>query len=191
VLNELDALGLAEDTVVVFASDNGYYLGDHGLGDKRSAYEESMRIPLLLRYPRLGVRGKIVNEMVLNLDLAPTFLDLAGVTAPKEMQGASWLPLLKGTAVNWRQAFMFAYLFERNLPATPAMIAVRTPDAKLIQYPDRKVWTELFDLKSDPYETRNLARDPAHAELRAKLEQELSEQKKRFGDPFEQGTAAY
>jgi len=191
LLNELDTLGIAEDTVVVFASDNGYFLGDHGLGDKRAAYEESMRIPLLMRYPRSGMRAKVIDEMVLNLDLAPTFLDLAGVRVPEQMQGASWMPLLRGDASNWRQAFMFAYLFERNLPATPAMIAVRTPAAKLIQYPDRKVWTELFDLKADPYETRNLAGDPAYAELRQKLERELAAQKQRFGDPFEQGTAAY
>ncbi len=192
ILDALDEQHLAEDTVVVFAGDNGYFLGDHGgLGDKRAAYEESMRIPLLLRYPRLGVRGKSVDEMVLNIDLAPTFLELAGVSVPKEMQGASWVPLLKGNARGWRDAFMFQYLFERNLPATPAMIAVRTPEAKLIEYPGHTNWTELFDLQADPYEMKNLASDPDHAALLKKLKEELAAQKKKFGDPFENGTAAY
>jgi arylsulfatase A-like enzyme len=191
ILDELDAMGIADDTVVVFASDNGYFLGEHGLGDKRSAYEESMRIPLLMRYPRSGVRGKVIDEMVLNLDLAPTFLQLAGAVVPGEMQGASWLPLLKGDAQGWRQSFMFAYLFERNLPATPALIALRTPAAKLIQYPGHEDWTELFDLKADPYETKNLAADRTRSELKKALEKELAAQKARYGDPFAKGTAAY
>ncbi len=191
VLDELDKLKLTEDTVVVFTSDNGYYLGDHGLGDKRSAYEESMRIPMLLRYPRLGLRGKVVDEMVLNLDLAPTFLNFAGVAIPKEMQGASWLPLLKGTATDWRQAFMFVYLHERNLPATPAMVAVRTPTAKLISYPGHEDWTEMFDLTADPYELKNLARSPEHAAILKRLQAELVAQKEKFGDPFAKGINAY
>jgi len=191
ILDELDKLNLAEDTVIVFAGDNGYYLGDHGLGDKRSAYDESMRIPMLMRYPRSGVHGKVIDDMVLNIDLAPTFLDLAGLTIPKEMQGQSWVPLLHGDDSHWRQEFMFVYLFERNLPATPPMLALRTPTAKLIEYPDRRAWTELFDLKADPYEQHNLANDPAHAALRKQLEKDLEAQKKKFGDPFAEGTAAY
>lgn len=191
ILDELDRLNLAENTVIVFAGDNGYYLGDHGLGDKRSAYDESMRIPILMRYPRSGVRGKVIDDMVLNIDLAPTFLDIAGITPPKEMQGQSWVPLFHGDDSHWRQAFMFVYLFERNLPATPPMLALRTPTAKLIEYPDRRAWTELFDLKADPYEQHNLANEPAHAELRKQLENELDAQKKKFGDPFAEGTAAY
>ncbi|HEX4263170.1 MAG TPA: sulfatase/phosphatase domain-containing protein [Verrucomicrobiae bacterium] len=83
------------------------------------------------------------------------------------------------------------YLYERNLPATPPMLALRTPTAKLIQYPDRRAWTELFDLNADPYEQHNLANDPAHAELRKQLEKELNAQKEKFGDPFAEGTAAY
>ena len=98
LLARLDDLKLAENTVVVFTSDNGYYLGEHNLGDKRSAYEESMRIPMLVRYPKLGeqARGKTVDKMVLNLDIAPTFLDLAGDKAPETMQGKSWRPLVGG-----------------------------------------------------------------------------------------------
>jgi arylsulfatase A-like enzyme/predicted aspartyl protease len=158
VLAALDELKLAETTVVVFTSDNGYYLGEHGLGDKRTAYEESMRIPLLLRYPKLGAaaKGKTIDAMALNIDLAPTFLDFAGVSAPKEMQGRSWRPLLEGGAVEWRKAFFYEYFYERNFRAPP-VLGLRTETAKLIRYPGFESWTELFDLEKDPYETRNLA----------------------------------
>lgn len=177
----LDELGLAEDTVLVFASDNGYYLGEHERGDKRSAYDESLRIPLLLRYPRLTKKGALVDAMVLNIDLAPTFLDLAGVPVPKEMQGKSWRPLLDGSSVAWRDAWFYEYFQERAFPGTPTILAVRTDDAKLITYPGHAEWTEVFDLKNDPYEIANLAGDPAHRDLRQKLEAELERQKKAVG----------
>jgi arylsulfatase A-like enzyme len=186
ILAELDRLKLSDDTVVVFASDNGYFLGEHGLGDKRAAYEDGMRIPLLMRYPRMIAPGTLIDKMALNIDLAPTFLDLAGVAIPKEMQGASWVPLLKGhpNTAPWRNAFMFVYAYEPPLPSTPAMLAVRTDTAKLIVYPGRENWTELFDLKKDPYEMKNLAADPAHHSLLNDLQKELAAQKQRFGDPL-------
>ncbi|MBI4657751.1 MAG: sulfatase-like hydrolase/transferase [Verrucomicrobia bacterium] len=174
-LHSLEELGFARNTVVVYASDNGFYLGEHGLGDKRSAYDESLRIPFLVRYPALGVaaRGRVVDEMVLNLDLAQTFLDFAGVRAPKEMQGRSWRPLLEGRAVGWRQSWFYEYFAERQMNSrVPDITAVRTTDAKLIRYPGHEDWTELFDLKADSYETKNLFRDPSQAELRVRLEAE-------------------
>lgn len=171
LLAALDELGLAQDTVVVFSSDNGYYLGEHSLGDKRSLYEESIRIPFLARYPRQFPAGRVVDEMILNLDLAPTWLDLAGVAAPREMQGRSWRPLAADQRVSgWRDAFLAQYFMENAFPTTPTTVAVRTSSAKLILYPGYDDWTELFDLAADPYETRNLARDPAHAALRAKMQ---------------------
>src|SRR5439155_15384487 len=94
VLDALDRLKLAENTVVVYSSDNGFYLGEHSLADKRSGYDESLRIPLLVRDPRSGSRGVTRDDLVLNIDLAPTFLDLAGVPVPKDMHGQSWKPLL-------------------------------------------------------------------------------------------------
>lgn len=181
LLTALDDLGLAENTVVVFASDNGYYLGEHGLGDKRSAYEESLRIPLLLRYPKLVPQGKVVDEMVLNTDLAPTFLDLAGVTLPGTLQGRSWRPLLAGTAETWRQGYLYAYFFERGYTAIPTVTAVRTDTAKLIRYPGHAEWTEVFDLAADPYETCNLATAPAAASLRHSLEVEYERQAAAIG----------
>jgi arylsulfatase A-like enzyme len=173
ILNGLDSSNLASNTVVVFASDNGYFLGEHGLGDKRAAYEESMRIPLILRYPATVRAGILIDQLVLNLDLAPTFLELGGVDAPKTLQGRSWLPLLAGQTRDWRASFLFEYFFEPNLPATPAMAAVRTPAAKLIVYPEHDSWTELFDLKSDPFELHNLANNPRYSALRRELHLEL------------------
>ena len=181
LLAALDELKLADDTVVIYSSDNGYYHGEHGLGDKRSAYDESLRIPLLVRYPRLVAKSAVRDEMVLNLDLAPTLIDLAGAKIPAEMQGHSWKPLLAGGRAPWRESFLSAYFFEANFPTTPTVVAVRTANAKLIKYPGRDDWTELFDLAADPYELKNLARDPAHAALRAKLGAEWDAQVRATG----------
>jgi len=169
VLKTLDDLKLSENTVVVFASDNGYYLGEHSLGDKRSAYEESVRIPLIVRYPPLNRRGATADQMALNTDVAPTFLDYAGVPVPKEVQGRSLRPVLEGKPAAWRKAFFYAYHYEKNY-RIPTVTAVRTETAKLVRYPGHDEWTELFDLRSDLYETRNLIADPAAADLRRDLE---------------------
>ena len=178
LLQTLDDLHLASDTVVVFASDNGFYKGEHGLGDKRSAYDESLRIPLIVRYPKLIPKGKVADEMVLNIDLAPTFLDLAGLPIPPQMQGKSWQPLLSGKSTEWRKSFLAEYFLENAFPNTPTLVAVRTADAKLIKYPRHDEWTELFDLANDPYETKNLARDPANQDLLARMQTELERQEK-------------
>jgi arylsulfatase A-like enzyme len=174
LLNALDELGLADDTVVVYTSDNGYYLGEHGLGDKRSLYEESLRIPMLVRYPRLFGKGRVVDEMVLNIDLAPTFLDLAGVTVPREIQGVSWKALAAGQKpANWRQSFLAEYFYE-SIANVPTTVGIRTTNFKLVKIPGHSEWTEAYDLSTDPYEMKNLAADPAvvtnlNAELDAQM----------------------
>ncbi len=172
ILDTLDTTGFASNTVVIYTSDNGFYLGEHGLGDKRSAYEESLRVPFIVRDPRLGAtkRGSVCDAMVLNLDLAPTLLDYAGLTAPAEMQGKSWRPLLTGDTRGWRESWFYEYFAEKQKNSrVPDITGIRTADAKLIQYTDHPEWTELFDLKADPYETRNAIGDPAHAALRERL----------------------
>jgi arylsulfatase A-like enzyme len=184
LLDAFDELGFAQNTMVVYTSDNGYYLGEHGLGDKRSAYDESLRVPFLVRDPRLGsaARGRVVEDMVLNLDLAPTLLDCAGVPVPPEMQGRSWRPLLTGERVRGRQSWFYEYFAENQRNSrVPDITAVRTTDAKLIKYPGHDDWTELFDLQSDPYETRNLYQDPGRASLRAQLEAEHDRRAKEVG----------
>jgi arylsulfatase A-like enzyme len=174
LLDTLDALGLADDTVVVYSSDNGYFLGEHCLGDKRAIYEESLRIPMLVRYPRLFAKGQVVDEMVLNIDLAPTFLDLAGVPVQCEMQGVSWKALASGQKpANWRQSFLAEYFKEQG--NTPTLVGIRTTTAKLVKYPGHDEWTEVFDLALDPYEVKNRAADPA---AKAKLNAELDAQMK-------------
>ncbi len=176
LLEALDALGLREDTVVVYTSDNGYYLGEHGLGDKRSIYEESLRVPMLVRYPRLFPKGQIIDEMVLNIDLAPTFLDLAGVAVPAAMQGLSWKAIASGQKpANWRKSFLAEYFFENGGGNTPTLLGVRTESRKMVVYPDHPEWTEVFDLASDPYELKNLAADSS---LKEELSAELDAQKK-------------
>ncbi len=172
LLDSLDALGLTEDTVVVFTSDNGYYLGEHCSGDKRSLYDESLRIPMIVRYPRLFGKGRSMDDMVLNVDIAPTFLDLAGVPVPKEMQGVSWKAIAAGEKnTKWRQSFLAEYY--KELGNVPTCYALRTTTHKLVKYPNRPEWTEVFDLVADPYEMKNLVSDTA---LTAKLEEELSAQ---------------
>lgn len=181
LLQTLDDLKLAENTVLVFTSDNGYYLGEHCLGDKRSAYEESLRIPMIVRYPKLFPKGLVRDEMVLNTDIAPTFLELAGIPGPGYMQGRSMVPLLTGRETEWRTSFLAEYFLEREYPNTPTWFGVRTPVSKLVKYPGHDEWTEMFDLSKDPYETKNLARDPGHAGMRAELEAELERLTKELG----------
>lgn len=177
VLDELKTLGVDDRTMVIFAGDNGFYRGEHGgLKDKRTAYEESMRIPLLLKYPPLKKAGAVEDRLVLNVDLMPTLLEYAGVPVPAAVQGRSWRPLLEGPAPqDWRRSFLYYYARDPSYPAVPPVIACRTESAKLIRYPDNAAWTEVFDLRADPYETRNLAAVPEAAGLRRELELGLDE----------------
>ncbi len=177
LLKTLEELRILDDTAIVFAGDNGYFHGEHGLWDKRAAYEPSIRIPLLMRYPRLIKPGGACEAMVLNIDLAPTLLELAGVEPPKTMQGTSWLAAAAGRKPG-RESFLYEYFREGDRRFNrPSVLAVRTPRWKYITYPslpaDERV-VELYDLKSDPHELRNLAADAAHApalrEMQALLE---------------------
>jgi arylsulfatase A-like enzyme len=167
VLAALNREGIARDTVVVFASDNGLFLDEHGMGltadgsgNKRAAYQESIRVPLIIRYPRLARRNVTVNARVLNVDLAPTILALAGVPARPSMQGKSLAGLLDGSQTSVRTRFLYEYFFERNY-YTPTLVALQRGRYKLVNYPSAAAWTELFDLATDPYETRNIASLPS------------------------------
>jgi arylsulfatase A-like enzyme len=172
VLDALDELKLAEDTVIVYTSDNGYYLGERGLGDKRALYEEGLRIPFLMRYPRLFPKGTLVDEMVINQDLAPTWLDLADLPAHPGMHGVSFKELARGNKpASWRTSFLAIY--RKELGDTPTCHGVRTGNAKLIIYPDHPEWTEVYDLANDPYELNNL---PADGPLATRLKEELARQ---------------
>jgi arylsulfatase A-like enzyme len=160
VLDALESTGHADDTVIIVASDNGYYLGEHQLGDKRSAYDESMRVPLLVRLPgKTAKRGITSDAMVLNIDYAPTILDFAAADPLPGAQGRSLRPLTTGEQPDdWRKAFLYEY-FKEPQYTSPTVLAVRTDTQKLITYPGHDEWTEAFDLVSDPYEIKNLAGD--------------------------------
>jgi N-acetylglucosamine-6-sulfatase len=180
VLRTLDSLKLDENTVVIFSSDNGFFFGEHGLGDKRAAYEESIRIPLLVRYPARFPKGRKVDKIVLNLDNAPTLLDLAGIQAPASFQGKSWVPLIEQKAKDWRTSFLYEYFYETPYN-TPTIKAIRTETGKLIQYPGEEGWSELYDLSQDPNETTNLYQSAGGEKLKKQLLGELSKQEKATG----------
>ena len=148
-----------DNTFFVFTSDNGYFWGEHRLGDKRWAYEESIRLPLTIRYPKLIKAGAKFDQLVLNVDMAPTILELAGVKGPTEIQGKSILPILKGTAKNWRTSFLSEYFTEKNTPRVPNWQAVRDSEWKYIHYTDLEGMDELYNVKSDPGEMKNLIHD--------------------------------
>lgn len=180
----LDALaqhGLADDTLIVFAGDNGYYLGEHGLGDKRSAYEESIRIPLVVRYPRAVRAGTRIDALALNIDFPATILELAGVPLRWPQHGRSLGPLLRGAAPDdWRRSFFYENYRDPEYPdVTFDIEAVRAERAKLVEYPGHPEWTQLFDLANDPHEMSNLATAPSAAELLHELRTLLAAERKR------------
>jgi arylsulfatase A-like enzyme len=181
VLDWLDETGLADNTVVVYTSDQGFYLGEHGWYDKRWMYEESFRTPLIVRWPERTAAGSASPAIVSNLDFAPTFLDLAGLDAPPSMQGRSMVPLLRGEKPSdWRSSFYYHYYEAEGPHAVAEHYGVATERYKLIRYPASDEW-ELFDLESDPHEMSSVAADPEHAAVRAELEAELERLRRDLG----------
>jgi len=174
VLNWVTAQGLQDNTMVVYMGDNGFSFGEHGLIDKRHAYEESMRVPLLIWAPGMVKPTSVVEQVVMNVDLAPTFLELAGVQKPAQMQGYSFTNLLKGLATGWqRDKVFYEYYWEAAFPQTPTTFAVRSDRFKYIYY--NGVWdiNELFDLQNDPYEMNNLIRDTSYRKIGIQLKDDL------------------
>ena len=177
ILDYLDASGLAKDTLVLYLGDNGFALGEHGFYDKRDAFEESIRIPMLAYAPGRIRPGTKVNRMTLNLDMAQTVLAAMEVAQPDgtpEMSGRSLLPMLLDQAqADWRKHFLYEYHWEWNFPATPTTLAIRTDRYKYIYY--HGIWDKngLYDLQTDPHERHNLIRVPAFAELADKLKNQL------------------
>ena len=186
IFRALQETGQLDKTVIVFASDNGYFYGEHGLSvERRLAYEESIRMPLLVRYPRLIKAGTVRDEMALNIDLAPTLLALAGVPVPSNVQGRSLVPLLKGERPQWRESFLIEYYSDRVFPRMLQMgyKALRTGRWKYIHYLELEGMDEFYDLKTDPYEMKNLIDQPgakkALDETKKEMERLLEETKAR------------
>ncbi|MAV75855.1 MAG: acetylglucosamine-6-sulfatase [Actinobacteria bacterium TMED172] len=170
----LKANNLDQNTAVILMGDNGFLFGEHGLIDKRNAYEESMRVPLIASIPG-AKKGYVVEEMAANIDIAPTILDIAGIQEkPPQFAGDSLLPLAEGKKVDdWRDTLLYEYYWEFNFPQTPTTFAVRSDDFKLIQY--HGIWDtdELYDIKNDPKEMHNLIDDPRYLAVKVKLRKDL------------------
>jgi arylsulfatase A-like enzyme len=172
-----------DNTLLIFSSDNGYFWGEHGLGDKRWAYEESIRDPLLMRYPRLIKAGTTLEPLVLNIDLAPTVLELGGAPIPKTIQGRSLVPLFKDPQAPWRASLLTEYFLERGFPRVPTWQAVRTDRWKYIHYTKLDGLDELYDLSADPYELKNLIQDPSSRSTLKRLQAELAKWLQATGAP--------
>jgi arylsulfatase A-like enzyme len=182
VLDFLDRNGLTRNTIVIYTSDQGFFLGDHGLFDKRFMYEESLRMPFLVRWPAAIKGGTRSDAIALNVDFAPTFLDAAGLPVPPEMQGRSLLPLWRGrTPDDWRTSMYYRYYHDPGDHNTRAHYGVRTRTHKLIHFWKKDQW-ELFDLVNDPFELHNLYGQPGQDKLTATLQAELLRLKKAVGD---------
>lgn len=174
ILDTLEQTGRLDNTIVVFSSDNGYLLGEHGQFDnKRWAYEPSIRIPLLIRYPSRIKAGLQVDQMVLNLDLAPTLLEMAGVKWADSMHGRSMVPLFSRTGTSWRNSFLAEYFGERTGLRVPSWRAVRTEEWKYIEYPGNPGLEELYHLSKDPGEIHNLIASPELTPVVVRLRSEL------------------
>jgi arylsulfatase A-like enzyme len=192
VLKYLDDEGLAKDTLVVYSSDQGFYLGEHGWFDKRWIFEESLRTPLLIRWPGAAKPGSVNNVMVSNLDIAETFLEAAGQAVPAEMQGRSLVPLLKGqTPADWRKSLYYHYYEHPGPHSVYRHYGVVTPRYKLVYFyePDANYW-ELFDLQKDPKEMRSVYGQSEYAAVQRELHGELTRLRKelKVPDPDPKGT---
>jgi len=175
VLDHLDRTGLSKSTLVIYMGDNGFALGEHGFYDKRDAFEESIRIPMLAWAPGMIEAGTTIEPMVQNIDMAPTILDVAGIQPPAEaaFDGRSFLPLLLGRKTPWRDHILYEYYWEWNFPATPTTFAIRTDRYKYIYY--HGIWDHdgFYDLRTDPHERHNLIAIPAYKDQIEALKTQL------------------
>ncbi len=175
LLRYLDETGLSKSTLVIYMSDNGFALGEHGFYDKRDAFEESIRVPMVAYAPGLIAPGTKITQMVQNIDIAPTLLNVAEVQPPKaaKMDGRSFLPLLRGQASPWRDHILYEYYWEWNFPATPTVFAIRTERYKYIFYHGLWDYDGFYDLETDPHERHNLINVPVFAQQIEAMKQQL------------------
>lgn len=181
MLKYLDDNGLAENTIVIYSSDQGFFLGEHGWYDKRWMFEESFRMPFVARWPSVIKPGSRPKQLIQNIDYAPTFLDIANLETPMEVQGRSLMPLMKGETLDWRRSLYYAY-YELGEHAVPQHFGVRTETHKLFYIPQTKEWN-LFDLQRDPQEMRSVHDDDSYKQVRAELQQELTKLRNDFEAP--------
>jgi N-acetylglucosamine-6-sulfatase len=185
IYQTLKDAGTLDDTLIVFLSDNGFALGEHGRVDKRTMYEESIRVPLLVRYPRLIPKPIVIEPSVLSLDLAPSILDICGAKPLDDIDGRSWKRLLAGDSADWDRPWLYEYNYEAEFPYTPNVRGVRLGHWKYVRYPhgdqsEDRYRAEIYDLEHDPLELRNLADAAESATTRKRLARELDRLLKRY-----------
>ena len=173
VIRQLKDMGIHDETLVIYMGDNGFMFGEHGLIDKRVAYETSMRVPMLMQCPELIKGGTVLDQMVANIDVGPTVMEAMGLKTPPHMDGMSFLPLARGEHIPWREQFLYVYYWEKNFPQTPTTFALRTPTHKYITYYGLWDADELYDLEADPEESTNLRYDPTSAKTARTMENDL------------------
>ena len=181
VLDKLTEMGIADETLVIYMGDNGFMFGEHGLIDKRVAYDASIRVPMLMRCPDAFEGGQVVEPMVANIDMAPTIMNAMGLATPPHMDGQDAMPLLKDSSTEWRDDFLYVYYWEKNFPQTPTQFAIRNDRYKYITYYGLWDTDELYDLQSDPGETNNLLYDPAMRDVAKRLEKRLYAKMEELG----------
>ena len=182
LMKTLGELGLDDNTIVIYSSDQGFYIGDHGWYDKRWMYEESLKMPLIIKWPGVTKPGSTNTNLVQNLDYAQTFLEIAGAKQPDDMQGRSLVPLLKGEKFGgWRDAIYYHYYEYPSVHMVPRQNGVRTDRYKLMRFYQFDEW-EFYDLKTDPDERTNLYGDPAHADTIAMMKKKLEQLRVHYDD---------
>jgi arylsulfatase A-like enzyme len=190
VLEYLETSGLVDNTVIMYSSDQGFYLGDHGWYDKRWMYEESLRMPLLVRWPEVIEPGSVNTQLTQNLDFAETILDIAGTSIPSDMQGRSLVPLLMGKKpIDWRNYIYYHYYAYPDWHMVRQHYGIRSDQYKLIHYYTLNEW-ELFDLKADPNEMYSVYDNPDYGNIQSKMTSDLLQMKKLTGDTIELKTSS-
>jgi arylsulfatase A-like enzyme len=185
VMKELERQGELDRTAIVLSSDHGFFLGEHHFYDKRLMYEPSIRVPFMVRYPKRVQAGTRRGEMVINVDMAPTLLDLAGVKVPENVQGKTLMPLAERKQVPWRSDWLYEYYEYPGYENVKPCRGVRTDRYKYIEFMLEPKEYELYDLKTDPEELHNLYGKPGYEKLTAEMQERLARLRKETGDHYE------
>ena len=182
LMDYLKANGLDKNTIIIYTSDQGFYLGEHGWFDKRFMYEESFRTPLIVKWPGVTKKKATSSSMVQNLDFAETILDMAGLPIPADMQGKSFVPVLKGKQKGNVHDALYYHFYENQEHKVAKHIGVRTDRYKLICFYENNEW-ELYDLQKDKSEMNNVYNDPAYSKVKEMMKKKLQELKEQYKDP--------
>ena len=172
-MEQLKKMGIYDETLVIYMGDNGYMFGEHGLIDKRVAYETSSRVPMLMQCPDMIQGGTVVDQVVANIDIAPTVLEVMGLKKPPHMDGQSFISLAQGKSVLWRDYFLYVYYWEQNYPHTPTHFSIRGNQYKYTTYYGLWDTDELFDIQADPLEQNNLIHKPIYEKTKKEMQDRL------------------